>query len=107
MYGNTIHVRGNTNKDYCIIYCLPRKGVSDKPMRFDSYIREIVSKLSNPMGLPDTPRWVKWTQTIDWYIMILMKLICTCLSHCSSDISRAKITTLVKLCPDRILVIGR
>ena len=32
---------------------LPRKGVSDKPMRFDSYIREIVSKLSNPMGLLD------------------------------------------------------
>ena len=38
---------------------LPRQGVSDKPMRFDSYIREIVSKLSNPMGLPDTPPWVK------------------------------------------------
>ena len=38
---------------------LPRKGVLDKPMRFDSYIREIVSKLSNPTGLPDTPPWVK------------------------------------------------
>ena len=25
----------------------------------DSYIRKIVSKLSNPMGLPDTPPWVK------------------------------------------------
>ena len=38
---------------------LSRKGVSDKPMKFDSYIREIVSKLSNPMGLPNTPPWVK------------------------------------------------
>ena len=28
-------------------------------MRFDSYIREIVSKLSNPVGVPDTPPWVK------------------------------------------------
>ena len=64
-------------------------------MRFDSYIREIVSKLSNPMGLPDTPPWVKPLTGI--YIMILMKLICTCLSHCSSVISRAKITTLVLL----------
>ena len=26
-------------------------------MSFDSYIREIVSKLSNPVGLPDTPPW--------------------------------------------------
>ena len=38
---------------------LPRKGVLDKPMRFDRHIREIVSKLSNPVGLPDTSPWVK------------------------------------------------
>ena len=38
---------------------LLRKGASHKPMRFDSYIREIVLKISNPVGLPNTPPWVK------------------------------------------------
>ena len=53
-------------------------------------------------------RYPSLGQTIDWYIiMILMKIICTYLSHCSSDISRAKLITLAKLCPDRILAIGR
>ena len=45
---------------------LPQWGVSGKPTGFDCYIRKIVPKMSNPMGLLDT---LSLGQTIDWCII--------------------------------------